>query len=67
MKRIILIVLSAVVLSLVPAAQACAQWENQCDYMEGLAAVKDSNGKWGFVNKKGKLVIPCKWYSVGFV
>jgi hypothetical protein len=23
--------------------------------------VKDSSGLWGYIDKKGKLVIPCKW------
>ena len=30
-------------------------------FCEGLVNVKDENGKWGFIDKTGKLVIPCKW------
>ena len=31
------------------------------DCYEGLIAVKNSEGKCGFINKKGEIVIPCKW------
>ena len=31
------------------------------DFEEGLAAVWHHNGKWGFVNEKGKLVIPVQF------
>lgn len=34
------------------------------DFHDGLAAVQ-KNGKWGFVNKKGAEVIPCKYTRVG--
>ena len=64
MKRIIYIVLAAVVLTLVPATYASAQgnkWKRQYEYREGLSIVRDANGKYGFVDKKNKLVIPCKW------
>ena len=27
--------------------------------------VQDENEKWGFVDKSGELVIPCKWKSAG--
>ncbi len=64
MKRIIFIVLSAVVLTLVPATYACAQWKWKGDYNEGLAMVLDANNKLGFIDQTGKLVIPCQWKSV---
>jgi len=28
-----------------------------------LAAVQDSSGKWGYINRNGSLVIPCRWTS----
>lgn len=35
------------------------------DYHDDLAAVKDYNGKWGFINKKGNEVIPFSYGSAG--
>ncbi len=32
-------------------------------FSHGLAAVK-RNGKWGFINSQGRLVIPCQWEQV---
>jgi len=37
------------------------EWKEVGDYHEGLAWVKDANGKWGFIDKTGRLVIPCQW------
>lgn len=36
------------------------QYEDADTFGEGLAAVKQ-NGKWGYVDETGKLVIPCKY------
>ena len=40
------------------------RYDNTTDFSEGLAAVK-KDGKWGFVNKKGKEVIPLKYKFAG--
>ena len=56
MKRIIFIVLSAVVLSLLPATYASAQWKYKGDFHEGLARAMDANGNKYLINKKGKIV-----------
>ena len=37
------------------------KWNHQGDFYEGLARVEDANGKWGFIDKTGKVVIPCQW------
>ena len=35
-------------------------------FSEGLAPVMDA-GKWGYIDKTGKVVIPCKWgATLGF-
>ena len=34
------------------------------EFSEGLCRVKDESGKEGFTNKKGRVVIPCKWDEV---
>ena len=52
-------------LSLVPATYASAQWKMRGDYSEGLAAVRDDNWRCGFINKTGKVVIPCQWKGAG--
>ena len=38
------------------------KWKDAEEFTEGLAAVKNENGKWGFINKAGVEVIPCKWF-----
>lgn len=39
-------------------------WNNRetryCVFRDGLAAVQKDE-KWGFINTKGELVIPCEW------
>ena len=37
------------------------KWEYAGPFSEGLAEVKDDNGKRGFIDKTGQLVIPCRW------
>ena len=44
--------------------------DNAGDFSEGFASVK-SNDKWGFIDTKGKMVIPCVYdyarsFSKGF-
>ncbi len=63
MKRIIKVLLVAVVLSLIPMSYASAQWKYKGTYSEGLASVMDDNDKWGFIDKTGEVVIPCQWKS----
>ena len=38
--------------------------ESTGDFHEGLAKVQ-KNGKWGFVNKHGEIIIPCEYHDVG--
>ena len=61
MKRINLIVSAALVLSFVSTTNTSAQWVYRSNYSEGLACVQDANHKWGFIDKTGKVVIPCQW------
>ena len=42
------------------------KWKEVREYDEGLAGVRDADGRWGFIDKTGKLVIPCKWKKVLF-
>ena len=74
MKTIVKILLAAIVLSLAPTTYVCAQEEQtECNkrllscgkFYEGLAYYKDANKMYGFIDKTGKMVIPCQWRSVG--
>lgn len=42
------------------------EWKEVREYNEGLAGVKDADGKWGFIEKTGKIVIPCQWKKALF-
>lgn len=40
-------------------------WTKKGDFIMGLARVQDdTSGLYGYIDKSGKLVIPCKWKSV---
>lgn len=46
--------------------EACNARLRSCgNFYEGLASYKDANGKYGFIDETGKVVIPCQWNSVG--
>ena len=47
------------------AVQTNDEWKEVWNYYEGLANVKDANGKWGFIDKTGQVVIPCEWKGAG--
>ena len=36
-------------------------WQQRLDYKEGVAAVQNEDGLWGYINEKGELVIPCSF------
>ncbi len=38
-------------------------WTKRGDFSEGLAKVDDNDGKFGFIDETGELVVPCKWES----
>lgn len=37
------------------------RWQEADEFHEGLALVRDENGKYGFINSSGLVVIPCTW------
>ena len=59
--------LTVLFMSLFPdmKAQVVSKWRFKGDFSEGLAPVEDYNEMWGYIDKKGQLVIPCVWYSTG--
>ena len=40
------------------------KWKEVREYNEGLAGVKNADGRWGFIDKSGRLVIPYQWKKV---
>jgi len=42
----------------------CGKYEQIRGFFDGLAAVKQKNGLWGFINTSGREVISCKYHSV---
>ena len=66
MKQILKVLFTMFVLMFATDASAqMTEWKSVESFHEGLACVKDANGKWGYIDKTGKLVIPCKWeYAV---
>ena len=48
-----------------PTSQAVQKWASMMDYNEGLAPVMNDEQYWGFVDKTGRLVIPCRYRQVG--
>lgn len=39
-------------------------WKDMTRYGAGLFGVKDSNDKWGFMDRNGKIIIPFQWIDV---
>jgi len=37
------------------------KWKNIWPFSDNLAAVENEKWKWGYIDKKGRCVIPCKW------
>ena len=40
------------------------KWKEIREYNEGLAGVRNADGRWGFIDKSGRLVIPYQWKKV---
>ena len=36
-------------------------WVDRKDIKEGLIPVKNTDEKWGYINTKGNIIIPCQW------
>ena len=41
--------------------EALKDYQSVKEFSDGLAAVKNKEGKWGYINSKGEEVIPCKF------
>ena len=41
------------------------KYDNVGYFSEGLASVRNSDGRYGYINKEGKEVIPCNYLGVG--
>ena len=64
MKRFLsLFLLAVMILTCAFVFSSCTKLPKSLLGEEGLLAVQ-KDGKWGFVNKKGKEVVPCKFCDV---
>ena len=54
--KISVMVLVAVFAISTAASAQTKKWAYQSDYEEGMACVKDDQGKWGHIDEQGKLV-----------
>ena len=60
MKRTnhVLIMALVAVFAFSTVAMAQTKWAYQSNYSEGMACVKNDQGKYGYIDKTGKVVIP---------
>lgn len=66
MKRRLLTVLTAIVIGLLGGAAAGEeQYTHIQPFSEGLAAVQNADGFWGYIDQNGETVIPCEWSEAG--
>ena len=66
MKERLLTVLTAIVIGLLgEAAAGEEQYAHIQPFSEGLAAVQNADGFWGYIDQTGETVIPCEWSEAG--
>ena len=64
LKAVMVAVLSASLLSLSGCGTPGPRYQNVRSFSEGLAAVQQNNGRWGYINEKQEWVIPAKFEDV---
>lgn len=61
LRKFAVAVLSISFLSLSGCGSSGPRYQNVRSYSEGLAAVQQNNGRWGFINEHQNWVIPAKF------
>jgi hypothetical protein len=62
LRKAVIAVLSISMLTLSGCGTSSGpKYQNVQSYSEGLAAVQQSSGKWGFINERQEWVIPAKF------
>lgn len=60
----VVVALSISVLTLGGCGASGPRYKNVHSYSEGLAAVQQNNGRWGFINENQEWVIPARFEDV---
>lgn len=60
-KKIAVAALSISLIFLSGCGASGPKYQNVRSYSDGLAAVQQSNGRWGFINERQEWVIPAKF------
>jgi hypothetical protein len=61
LKKVAAAILSISLLTLSGCGASGPRYQNVRSYSEGLAAVQQSNGRWGFINERQEWVIPARF------
>lgn len=65
MKKCYRILLTVTLLLMLPGGAFAQKWAYKSDCGDGLTIVKDKDGKWGFIDEKGK-ILGQMWRNVGY-
>lgn len=60
-KKCVVVIAAFSLLALGGCQSTGPKYQDVRSYSEGLAPVKTSNGKWGFINERQQMVIPAKF------
>ncbi len=65
MRKQIILVLLALMMCVFGGALAEENYLKIGSFSEGMAAVQNSKGLWGYIDGSGEIVIPCEWEEAG--
>lgn len=65
MKKMLYIILTLVIICLINTALADESYLQIESFSDGLAAVQNMERLWGYIDKTGKIVIPCEYNNAG--
>ena len=65
MRKQITLVLLVLMIGLFGGSLAEESFLRINSFSEGMAAVQNLEGLWGYIDRSGKIVIPCEWEEAG--